>query len=133
MKIYLETYGCTFNQADGQLMTSILKEEHEIVNTIEDAEVIILNTCYVKLPTEQKMITRINTIKTEFPEKKLIVGGCMVEVDSKRLEKFAGDACWIGPHKIDKINDVVNKSINDEIVHECGKTSIIKAGIFKLI
>ncbi|MBE6486610.1 MAG: tRNA (N(6)-L-threonylcarbamoyladenosine(37)-C(2))-methylthiotransferase [Methanosphaera stadtmanae] len=130
MKIYLETYGCTFNQADGQLMTSILKEEHEIVNTIEDAEVIILNTCYVKLPTEQKMITRINTIKTEFPEKKLIVGGCMVEVDSKRLEKFAGDACWIGPHKIDKINDVVNKSINDEIVHECGKTSIIKAGIF---
>jgi MiaB-like tRNA modifying enzyme len=128
MKIYLETYGCTFNQADGQIMTSILMEEHEIVSNIEEADVVILNTCYVKLPTEQKMITRINKIKTDFPEKKIIVGGCMVEVDSKRLEKFAGDACWIGPHKIDKINEVVNKSINNEIVHECGKTSIIKAG-----
>lgn len=130
MKVYLETYGCTFNQADSQIMSSILMKEHELVDNIEDADVIILNTCYVKLPTEQKMITRINKIKTEYPEKKLIVGGCMVEVDPKRLEKFAGDASWIGPHKIDKINDVVNKAINEEIVHACGKTSIIKAGAF---
>ncbi len=128
MKVYLETYGCTFNQADGQVMTTILAEEHEIVDNINDADVVIINTCYVKLPTEQKMITRINKIKTEFPEKKLIVGGCMVEVDPKRLEKFAGDACWIGPHKIDMINKVVNDSINGEVVHECGKTSIVKAG-----
>lgn len=128
MKVYLETYGCTFNQADGQIMADILKDEHEIVDNIHDADVVILNTCYVKLPTEQKMITRINTIKTEFPDKKLIVGGCMVEVDPKRLNKFAGDSCWIGPHKIDLINEVVNKSLNDEVVHECGKTSIIKAG-----
>lgn len=128
MKVYLETYGCTFNQADGQIMADILKDEHEIVDNIHDADVVILNTCYVKLPTEQKMITRINNIKTEFPDKKLIVGGCMVEVDPKRLNKFAGDSCWIGPHKIDLINEVVNKSLNDEVVHECGKTSIIKAG-----
>lgn len=128
MKVYLESYGCTFNQADGQIMANILEEEHEIVDNIEDADVVILNTCYVKLPTEQKMITRINKIKTEFPDKKLIVGGCMVEVDSKRLEKFAPEACWVGPHKIDLINNVVNKSVNGEVVHECGKTSIIKAG-----
>ena len=130
MKVYLETYGCTFNQADGQIMSSILMEEHEVVTNIEDADVIILNTCYVKLPTEQKMITRINKIKSQYPDKKLIVGGCMVEVDPKRLEKFAGDDCWIGPHKIDKINTVVNKAANGEVVHECGKTSIIKAGTF---
>ena len=65
MKVYLETYGCTFNQADGQIMSSILMEEHEVVTNIEDADVIILNTCYVKLPTEQKMITRINKIKSQ--------------------------------------------------------------------
>lgn len=128
MRVYIESYGCTFNQADGQVMTTILEEEHEIVDNIDDADVVILNTCYVKLPTEQKMITRINKIKTEYPEKKLIVGGCMVEVDPKRLEKFAGDDCWIGPHKIDMIDDVVNKSVCGEIVHECGKTSMIKAG-----
>lgn len=128
MKIYLETHGCTFNQADGQIMSSILEEEHEIVDNMEEADVIILNTCYVKLPTEQKMITKINKIKQQYPEKKLVIGGCMVEVDSQRLNKFAPDNCWIGPHKLDKVNEVVNKAIKGEVVHECGKTTIIKAG-----
>ena len=103
MKIYLETHGCTFNQADGNIMATLLEEQHELVNTLDEADIIILNTCYVKLPTEQKMITKINKIKTEYPEKLLIIGGCMVEVDPLRLNKFAGENCWIGPHKIDKI------------------------------
>ena len=97
MKIYLETHGCTFNQADGELMASILSDKHTLVNNIDDADIVILNTCYVKLPTEQKMITKISKIKKQYPEKKLIVGGCMVEVDPVRLNKFAGDDCWIGP------------------------------------
>lgn len=128
-KIYLETHGCTFNKADTNIMTKILQEQgYEIVDNLEDCDVIILNTCYVKLPTEQKMITKIDKIKKNYPDKKLIVGGCMVEVDSQRLNKFAGDNCWIGPHKVDKIDYVVKKALNDEVVHEYGKTNIIKAG-----
>ncbi|RAP53213.1 MAG: threonylcarbamoyladenosine tRNA methylthiotransferase [Methanosphaera sp. rholeuAM270] len=128
MKVYLETHGCTFNQADGNIMATLLKEHHEMVNSIEEADIVILNTCYVKLPTEQKMITKIEKIKNTFPEKIFIIAGCMVEVDPVRLNKFAGDNCWIGPHKIDKINDVVDKAVQGQIVHEFGKTSIIKAG-----
>lgn len=128
MKIYLETHGCTFNQADTDIMANILAKKYDIVYGVEEADVIILNTCYVKLPTEQKMITKIRKYKTEFPDKKLIIGGCMVEVDDKRLEKFAGDDCWIGPHKLDKVDEVVEKAINGEVVHEYGKTRAIKAG-----
>lgn len=128
MKIYLETHGCTFNQADTNIMANILAKKYDIVYDVEEADVIILNTCYVKLPTEQKMITKIRKYKTEFPDKKLIIGGCMVEVDDKRLEKFAGDDCWIGPHKLDKVDEVVEKAINGEVVHEYGKTRAIKAG-----
>ncbi|WP_455646183.1 tRNA (N(6)-L-threonylcarbamoyladenosine(37)-C(2))-methylthiotransferase [Methanosphaera sp.] len=128
MKIYLETHGCTFNQADSDIMMNMLLDDHEIVYDLEEADVIILNTCYVKLPTEQKMITKIRKIQTEYPDKKLIIGGCMVEVDPVRLNKFAGDNCWIGPHKLDKIGEVVDKAMNGEIVHEYGKTTVIKAG-----
>lgn len=128
MKIYLETHGCTFNQADTDIMANILAKKYDIVYDVEEADVIILNTCYVKLPTEQKMITKIRKYKTEFPDKKLIIGGCMVEVDDKRLEKFAGDDCWVGPHKLDKVDEVVEKAINGEVVHEYGKTRAIKAG-----
>lgn len=128
MKIYLETHGCTFNQADGEIMANFLSEQHKLADTMEEADIIILNTCYVKLPTEQKMITKIDKVKREFPDKKLIVAGCMVEVDPIRLNKFAPDACWIGPHKLEKINDVVESAAKGDIVHEYGKTTIVKAG-----
>lgn len=128
MKIYLETHGCTFNQADTDIMSNILSKKYEIVSDINQADVIILNTCYVKLPTEQKMITKIRKYQTEFPEKKLIIGGCMVEVDPKRLNKFAKENSWIGPHKLDKIDTVIEKTLDNEIIHEYGKTSLIKAG-----
>lgn len=131
MKIYLETHGCTFNKADSQIMINLLKEEHDVVNSIEEADVIILNTCYVKLPTEQKMITKIRQIEEEFPEKKLIIAGCMVEVDPLRLSKFSDKASWIGPHKLDMVNQIVDSTINGEIVREYGKTKLLKAGLNK--
>ena len=47
MKVFIESYGCTFNQADGQIIAGNLEEnEIDIVDNIEDADVIILNTCY---------------------------------------------------------------------------------------
>lgn len=131
MKVYLETHGCTFNKADTEIMANILEENNEIVDNLEDADVIILNTCYVKLPTEQKMITKIHKIENEFPEKKLIIAGCMVEVDPIRLSKFSQKASWIGPHKLDKVEEVVQQAMQGEIVRQVGKTTVLKAGLNK--
>lgn len=130
MKINIQTYGCTFNQADSAIMESFLKEDNNIiVDSIEEADVVILNTCYVKRPTEQKMITKIHEIETNYPDKKLIIAGCMVEVDPIRLSKFSKTASWIGPHRIDKITEVVDRTLKGEIIRETGKTSILKAGL----
>lgn len=126
MNIYIETHGCTFNQADSEIMSGIIKEEHKITKNIEDADVIILNTCYVKEPTEQKMITKIHKIQNNYPEKKLIIAGCMVEVDTKKLSKIANNNCWIGPHKINHINEVIKQASENKVVHEYGKTRELK-------
>lgn len=121
MKIFIETYGCTFNQADSEIIAGYLSEsDFEIVDDIEESEVIILNTCYVKLPTESKVINRIKSIQKEFPNKKLIVGGCMVEVDPKKLEDAGPDCSWIGPHQLNKVVDVVDATVNGEVLRECG-------------
>ena len=86
MKVFIETYGCTFNQADSEIMAGILNANAiEIVDSQEEADAIIVNTCYVKLPTESKVINRIKKLQSEFPDKKIIVAGCMVEVDPKSL------------------------------------------------
>ena len=82
MKVFIESYGCTFNKADGQIMAGFLNENNiDIVDDIADSDVIIINTCYVKLPTENKMVYRIQKLQEDYPNKKIIVGGCMVEID----------------------------------------------------
>lgn len=121
MKVFIDTFGCTFNQADSQIMAGLLNENNAILtDSPEDADVIIMNTCYVKHPTEQKVITNIQRIKKQFPEKKLIISGCMVEIDPLKLEKAAPDASWIGPHKIQSTPKIVKSVLNGEVVRSTG-------------
>ncbi|MBO6104973.1 MAG: threonylcarbamoyladenosine tRNA methylthiotransferase, partial [Methanobrevibacter sp.] len=106
MKVFIETYGCTFNQADSEIMAGILNANSiEVVDTQEEADAIIVNTCYVKLPTESKVINRIKKLQNEFPDKDIIVAGCMVEVDPKKLDAIGPNCSWIGPHQLNKTAD----------------------------
>ncbi len=121
MKVFIETYGCTFNQADSEIMAGILNANAiEIVDSQEEADAIIVNTCYVKLPTESKVINRIKKLQSEFPDKKIIVAGCMVEVDPKKLEDIGPNCSWIGPHQLNKTADVVKSAIAGEVTREFG-------------
>ena len=133
MKVYIESYGCTFNKADGQIMAGVLNENNiDLVDNIDDADVIIVNTCYVKLPTENKVIYKIQQLQEKFPEKKIIVGGCMVEIDPEKLDKVGPNCSWIGPHQLNKTADVVTQTYCGEIVRECGFSKESKVGVAKV-
>ena len=121
MKVYIDSYGCTFNKADGQIMAGILLEnEIDIVDSIEEADVIIVNTCYVKLPTENKVVYKIQKLQKDFPDKKIVVSGCMVEIDPEKLEEIGPNCSWIGPHQLNKSADVVSGAYCGEIIRETG-------------
>ena len=133
MKVYIDSYGCTFNKADGQIMAGVLLENDiDIVDSIEEADVIIVNTCYVKLPTENKVIHKIQKLQKEFPDKKIIVSGCMVEIDPEKLEKIGPNCSWIGPHQLNKSADVVNATYCGEVMRETGFSKESKVGVPKL-
>jgi len=133
MKVFIESYGCTFNQADGQIIAgNLVENDIDIVDSIEDADVIIVNTCYVKLPTEDKMTFRIQKLQKEFPDKKIIVGGCMVEIDPDKLDKIGGDISWIGPHQLNKSSEVVRATYCGDVIRETGFSKDSKVGVPKI-
>ena len=133
MKVYIETYGCTFNQADSQIMAGNLIEGNiDIVNSAEKADVIIINTCYVKLPTESKVINKIKNYQTKFPNKKIIISGCMVEVDPKKLNDIGPNCSWIGPHQLNKTVPIVKKAYDGELSRAYGISKDSKVGVPKL-
>jgi tRNA-2-methylthio-N6-dimethylallyladenosine synthase len=88
-KLYLESYGCQMNFSDSEVVASILtKEGFSTTRNIEEADVILLNTCSIRENAEQRVRNRL----TEFKKKKedhpeLVVGilGCMAERLKKTL------------------------------------------------
>ena len=133
MKVYIETFGCTFNQGDSQIMAGLLEENHaRLVPEVEDSDIIIVNTCYVKHPTEQKMLNRIHKLQKHFPDKKLIIAGCMVEIDQEKLKKIAPDAGWIGPHQIKSVTNTVKSIYQGEKPRLTGFRNDIKVGLPKI-
>ena len=63
VKVFVEVFGCSANIADAEIISGLLKEEgHELVNSLNIAEITVLLTCTVKTPTEKKMIKRIKQL-----------------------------------------------------------------------
>jgi MiaB-like tRNA modifying enzyme len=132
-KIYLETLVCSFNQAYSEIMKGLLKNaDFQITDNPSLADVIILNTCYVKFATQNRVIHKIKSFQKNFSRKKLVIAGCMTEIDTKMLVKIAPNSSWIGPHKIKYIVDVVNNALNNNNVRLLGWEKNIKVMLPKI-
>ncbi len=126
-RVYVETFGCAFNQGDSRIMKGLLQEgNYEVVDEPREAEMIVVNTCYVKEPTEHRVIHRIRSLQKMFPEKSLLVAGCMVEIDPDRLERIAPSSSWLGPHQLNHVTDAVDHGIKGERVRFTGTCNVDK-------
>lgn len=90
-KVFIETYGCQMNVYDSELVLSILKKEgYELCDSIDSADLILVNTCSIRENAEQRVWGRLDHFLQEKRKRQdLIVGvlGCMAErVKEKLLE-----------------------------------------------
>jgi len=80
---YIETYGCTSNKADSNIISNVLFKSGYTETTLEGAEFVIINTCAVKQQTENKIKSRLkelyNTYKKE-TNKYFIIAGCLPHI-----------------------------------------------------
>ncbi|MEM0333189.1 MAG: tRNA (N(6)-L-threonylcarbamoyladenosine(37)-C(2))-methylthiotransferase [Candidatus Aenigmatarchaeota archaeon] len=111
MKVYIETYGCSANRSDSEIMMALLKKEgFEIVESPEFSDINIINTCIVKTPTANRMLSRISFLYNL--AKPLIIAGCMSKAEREQLEKKFPKASLISPEAIDKIVDVAKMTLD---------------------
>ncbi len=82
-KLYIESYGCQMNFSDSEIVASILnKDGYSTTGNIEEADLVLLNTCSIRDKAEQtvrKRISQFNKLKADKPELKIGVLGCMAE------------------------------------------------------
>ena len=82
-KLFVETYGCQMNVGDTEIVVSIMQEHGYIyTENIEEADVILINTCSIRDNAEQRIWGRLTEMKRLRKRKHtLLIGiiGCMAE------------------------------------------------------
>jgi MiaB-like tRNA modifying enzyme len=133
MKIYCETYGCTMNRADSETMLGLaVKAGHEPVASLEDADLVVVNTCAVKGITYRKVLRRLMELKKS-NGKGLVVAGCLPLIDPDSIKKIGGFDAVISCKSISLFGEVLEhisdgeKNIGAEVCESCERNVVPKA------
>ena len=111
-RIYVKSYGCSANLADGEFISGCLVQAgFKLVDKPQDAEVLLYNSCAVKSPTENRII---DVLKKVSKDKQLVITGCLPLVNFERLKNEVDFDAVTGPAPGIKIVDIVNRLDSDK-------------------
>ena len=133
--IYIETYGCSANQNNSEILAGTLAQHNFIVtNNPEIASIIIINTCIVKEKTESKIKRRIQDLRKEpsTKSKLIIITGCMPETDFKKLKKLDNKLLFLGTHHFKEIINLIRDYQANKLDEEKQKSYLSQTNEIKL-
>jgi tRNA-2-methylthio-N6-dimethylallyladenosine synthase len=115
-KYFIHTFGCQMNVHDSEKIAGILSEsDHGTADSIEEADVIVLNTCSIRQKAEQKFYSelgRLRTIKKNNPALKIAVAGCIAQQQGDAIfKKFPYVDFIFGPDNIDSLQTWISSRI----------------------
>ncbi|WP_408956056.1 tRNA (N6-isopentenyl adenosine(37)-C2)-methylthiotransferase MiaB [Natroniella sp. ANB-PHB2] len=119
--MHLITYGCQMNEHDSEKLAGVLEDEgYQSTEKLEDADIIILNTCCVRENAELKVygkVGQLKSLKRENPD--LIIGicGCMMQqedVVKEIKEKYRHVDIVFGTHNIHHFPKLLREAKEDK-------------------
>ena len=120
---FIETYGCQMNENDTDIITTILENnKYTRVNSMEEANVILTNTCAIRDSAEEKVwknIIHIKGIKKRDPSKIFGILGCMAErMKEKIIEKSDIVDLIVGPDAYRDLPKMIDILSNEDNSHK---------------
>ena len=111
---YLLVYGCQMNQSDAERMMGQLRTiGYERTELMEEADLILINTCCVRETAEDRVygkIGEIKRLKRENPELIFGITGCMAQKEGDALIKRAPHIDFVlGTNKVHELTHVVQE------------------------
>ena len=112
--IYIKSYGCQMNVYDSNRMKDLfLSKGYQVTDDVSKADLTILNTCHIREKAVEKVysdIGRINKIKKNKKNMKLVVAGCVAQAEGKEIKKRSPIVDFVvGPQSYHKLPDMINK------------------------
>ena len=123
-KLFIKTHGCQMNEYDSAKMFDLLeeKEDFEIAESEDQADLLILNTCSIREKAQEKVfhqIGRWRKIKDKNPDLKIAIGGCVASQEGENIIKRAPAVDIVfGPqtlHKLPELYKEKNRTDNNQV------------------
>ena len=115
-RVFVESFGCSSNVADGESMAGCLLEAgFEVVDAAEEADVLIYNTCAVKTPTENRAIEVLKKVGAK-KDRRLVITGCLPLINFERVKTEVEFDGVLGPNCSSHIVKAVERVMSNERV-----------------
>jgi len=112
-KLYIKTFGCQMNEYDSAKMHDVLAAAEEIitVDTPEEADILLLNTCSIREKAQEKVFSLLGKWKhwkQDNPNLVIGVGGCVASQEGETIRKRAPHVDMVfGPQTLHRLPEMV--------------------------
>jgi len=108
-RVHIKTHGCQMNEYDSARMLDLLRESRaaELVDTPEQADILVLNTCSIREKAQEKVFHQLGRwrgLKAANPGVKIAVGGCVASQEGEAISRRAPFVDVVfGPQTLDTL------------------------------
>ena len=111
----VQTFGCQMNEHDSERISGLLEADGmERVDAVEDADVIVLNTCCIRENADNKLygqLGNLKRLKDENPDLQIAVGGCLAQKDRDLIRERAGHVDVVfGTHNVGRAVELLDQA-----------------------
>ncbi|UWI83056.1 tRNA (N6-isopentenyl adenosine(37)-C2)-methylthiotransferase MiaB [Wolbachia endosymbiont of Howardula sp.] len=127
--LYIKTYGCQMNVYDSEFMTNLIKPMgFKMVTELEQADVLILNTCHIREKAVERLYSELGHIHLVSKKKQntmnkkmiIIIAGCVAQAEGEEIFNRAPFVdIIVGPQSIADLPNLILAIESDkkQIVH----------------
>ena len=118
-KVFVKSYGCQMNVYDAQRMTDLLSPEgYDETATIEEADLVILNTCHIRERATEKVFSELGKVRMLKRERaaaghrtSVVVAGCVAQAEGGEiLRREKAVDIVVGPQSYHRLPDLLART-----------------------
>ncbi len=133
MRIHLHTLGCRLNEAELESWRRDFRAlGHQIADSPEEADVLVLNTCAVTAEAVRKSRKLMNRSHRHNPRAKLVVSGCYASLDPRETARSAGVDLVVPNEQKERLVEIASRELDLHAMPELatlpGEQSLLARG-----
>ncbi len=104
VRVYFSTYGCTMNQGDTEVLRALVARRHQVVDSPEKCDAVVVNSCAVVETTERKVLKEVRHHKR--CGRRVVLAGCLAAANPGAAAAAGADAV-LPPARLAQVEEVL--------------------------